>query len=183
MQGFWKHFLDELKCFPCRAVIAELLHCCTVPGRVGRSPQCSCTVWNRDAGLDQTLSWAGWCWNPVHSDAQNLGKKSVLHSIRPMGQVFVYLIPRVRGIAPPQTHLSILCTVLACIHFLLNVHIFPSQPSYCSIFSNDMTTWALVAHTWFLQEVLVSLLLVVLDEGSEVFLRLNFPPLLPGQAL
>lgn len=124
-QGLWKHFLGELKSLPSRAVVSELLHCCTVPGRVGRSAQCSCTVWNRDAGLGQSLSWAGRCWNPLHSDAQKLGKKSELHSIRTM--VFVYLIPGVRGIAPPQTHPSILCTVIACIRFLLNMKfLFPN---------------------------------------------------------
>lgn len=42
------------------------------------------------------------------SDAQKLGKKTLFHSVEPIEQVFVYLMPGVKGIAPPQTHLSIL---------------------------------------------------------------------------
>lgn len=66
-------------------------------------------------------------------------QKPELHSIRAVEQVFVYLIPGVRALIHNKNHLSILCTVLACIHFLLNVHIILSQPSYCSVFSNYMT--------------------------------------------
>lgn len=36
-----------------------------------------------------------------------------------------------------------------------------------------MVMQALVAHVWFLQEVVISLLVVVFDEGSEVFLGLE----------
>lgn len=75
-----------------------------------------------------------------HTDAQKLGKQTVLHSIRPIEQVFVYSTPRVRRITPLQTHSSILHIEQAFILFL-NVHIILSYfllSSYCNIFSNYM---------------------------------------------
>ena len=48
----------------------------------------------------------------VHFDAQKLGQKTVLHSRRPTEQVFVYSTAGVRGITPPQTHLSSLVHIV-----------------------------------------------------------------------